>query len=37
MKRNRVTEDQIIGIPRAQEAAVSVADLCHKHERYNRL
>ena len=31
MKRSRFTEDQIIGILKAHEAGVSVADLCRKH------
>ena len=31
MKRSRVTEEQIIGILREQEAGVPVADLCRKH------
>ena len=31
MKRNRFTEDQIIGILKEQEAGVAVADLCRKH------
>jgi putative transposase len=31
MKRNRFTEDQIIGILKEQEAGVPVADLCRKH------
>jgi putative transposase len=31
MKRNRFTEDQIIGILNEQEAGVPVADLCRKH------
>lgn len=31
MKRNRFTEDQIIGILKEHEAGVSVADLCRKH------
>jgi putative transposase len=31
MKRNRFTEEQIIGILKEQEAGVSVADLCRKH------
>ena len=30
MKRSRFTEEQIIGIPREQEAGVPVADLCRK-------
>ena len=31
MKRNRFTEEQIIGILKEQETGVSVADLCRKH------
>ena len=31
MKRNRFTEEQIIGILKDQQAGVSVADLCRKH------
>ena len=31
MKRSRITEEQIIGILREQEAGVPVADLCRKH------
>jgi putative transposase len=31
MKRNRFTEDQIIGILKEQEAGVPVAGLCRKH------
>jgi putative transposase len=31
MKRNRSTEEQIIGILKEHEAGVSVADLCRKH------
>jgi putative transposase len=31
MKRNRFTEDQIIGILKEHEAGISVADLCRKH------
>ncbi|SDJ70960.1 putative transposase [Bradyrhizobium lablabi] len=31
MKRNRFTEEQIIGILKEHEAGVSVTDLCHKH------
>ena len=31
MKRSRFTEEQIIGILKAHEAGVSVADLCRKH------
>ena len=31
MKRSRLTEEQIIGILREQEAGVPVADLCRKH------
>jgi putative transposase len=31
MKRNRFSEEQIIGILKEQEAGVSVADLCRKH------
>lgn len=31
MKRNRFTEEQIIGISKEDEAGVSVADLCRKH------
>jgi putative transposase len=31
MKRNRFSEEQIIGILREHEAGVSVSDLCRKH------
>ena len=31
MKRSRVTEEQIIAVPRGQEVGVAVADLCRKH------
>ena len=31
MKRNRFTEEEIIGILKEHEAGVSVADLCRKH------
>lgn len=31
MKRNRLSEEQIIGILKEHEAGVSVADLCRKH------
>lgn len=31
MKRNRFSEEQIIGILKEHEAGVSVADLCRKH------
>ena len=31
MKRSRFTEEQIIGIPREQEAGVKTADVCRKH------
>jgi putative transposase len=31
MKRNRFTEEQIIGILKEHEAGVPVADLCRKH------
>lgn len=31
MKRNRFTEEQIIGILKEHEAGVSVADPCRKH------
>jgi putative transposase len=31
MKRNRFTEEQIIGILKEQEAGVPTADLCRKH------
>ena len=32
MKRSRFSEDQIIGILKAHEVGVSVADLCRKHD-----
>jgi len=31
MKRNRFTEEQIIGILKEQEAGVKATDLCRKH------
>ena len=31
MKRSRFSEEQIIGILRAEEAGVEVAELCRKH------
>ena len=31
MKRSRFTEEQIVAIPREQEAGVATADLCRKH------
>ena len=31
MKRNRISEEQIIGILKEHEADVPVADLCRKH------
>lgn len=31
MKRNRFTEEQIIGILKEHEAGISVSDLCRKH------
>lgn len=31
MKRNRFSEEQIIGILKEHEASVSVVDLCRKH------
>jgi putative transposase len=31
MKRNRFTEEQIVGILKEQEAGVSVSELCRKH------
>ncbi len=31
MKRSRLSEEQIIGILKENEAGVSVADLCRKH------
>lgn len=31
MKRNRFTEEQIIGILKEHEAGISVADLCRTH------
>lgn len=31
MKRDRFTEEQIIGISKEHEAGVSVADLCRKY------
>lgn len=31
MKRNRFTDEQIIGILKEQEAGAKVADLCRKH------
>jgi len=31
MKRNRFTEDQIIGILREHEAGAKTADICRKH------
>ena len=31
MKRNRFSEEQIIGILREQEAGMKVSDLCRKH------
>ena len=31
MKRNRFSEERIIGILKEHEAGVSVADLCRKH------
>jgi hypothetical protein len=36
MKRNRFTEEQIIGILKEHEAGVPVADLCRKHGRQRR-
>src|SRR5437016_6057760 len=37
MKRNRFSEEQIIGILKEHEAGVSVADLCRKHKRRQHL
>jgi putative transposase len=31
MKRNRFSEEQIIGILKEHEAGISVSDLCRKH------
>jgi putative transposase len=31
MKRNRFTDDQIIGILKEHEAGLSAAELCRKH------
>ena len=31
MKRSRLTEEQIIAIPREQEAGQKTADVCGKH------
>jgi len=31
MKRSRFTEEQIIGIPREQEAGMKTVDVCRKH------
>jgi putative transposase len=31
MKNNRFTEEQIIGIPREQEAGAKTDDVCRKH------
>jgi putative transposase len=31
MKRSRFTEEQIIGVPREQEARAKAVDLCRKH------
>ena len=32
MKRSRLSEEQILGILKEQEAGVSVAELCRKHD-----
>lgn len=32
MKRSRLSEEQVIGVPREPEAGATVAELCRKHE-----